>query len=878
MEGIQSILNAPQGPAQALKEYLRKKELELKERHRRRTSGMEITTEFTALVDATLKGLFEKLSLEHGVGQKYAVVALGGYGRRELNIRSDIDLMILYEKKITPELEALTQKILYLLWDSGMDVGFSIRTTEECIEVATEDTKTQTALLDARHLWGDRELFERFLKKVEKELFSGRGLKRFIEDKLEERRQRHIRYGGSVFILEPNVKEGEGGLRDIHTASWVVRAKLKTPFVPKEQGLISEREERALTRAIDMLNWIRNELHFETGRKTDQLSFDHQERIAPLLGFKDTHHELSVEAFMRKYYEMATTIKEVSERILMRTLDRKSNITKGAAQKKPVDQNFYITDGFLFTEDTHLFEREPVAIMKVFEYSQKHGVELHQSLRDLVLANLHVVDELKSSPEMAESFLNILRGGEVYPTLQEMHRLGVLGRYIPEFGAIRCKVQHDLYHIYTVDTHTLLAIRELDGLKERYREEFPLLCRLLSELKDPMPLYLAVLLHDAGKALGRPHAIKGAELVPKVAERLGIDEEAEDTVRFLVREHLILADTAQHRDIHDEKLVIEFARRIVDPERLNLLYLLTFADIRAVGPDVWNQWKGALFQELYFEALKVIERGSFEPEDHRKRIASVRKKVEEQATWASPDEVAEYFRLLPPRYFLANSPEKIAKHMKVVKRLDGSPCIMDVEQVEEREYTELVIATYDIHGLFSMITGILSANSVNILGAQINTLRNGIALDVLQVNNAYGGLLTDGSKLKRIEEELMEAISGRLHVERLVTEKCRRPSILDRKEKPPVPTRIEVDNNVSDVFTIIDIRTQDRIGLLYDISHTLTQLSLFIYVAKISTRGDEAADIFYVRDIFGQKITDEKKITLIKDTLYEVLTGDETGR
>ncbi len=877
MEGIRYILGSPQGPAQALKEYMRKKEAELHIRHRTTRHGRQITLEFTDLVDSTLRGLFERLSAEHRVVQRYAVVALGGYGRRELNIRSDIDLMILYEDNITPELETLTQKILYILWDSGMDVGFSIRTTEECMDVAREDTKTQTALLDARHLWGDEELFSWFLKKVEKGLFSGQSLERFVEEKLEERRVRHVRYGGSVFILEPNVKEGEGGLRDIHTASWVVRAKHQGTFIPVDMGLLSDREEEALGRALDMLHWIRNELHFEAARKLDQLSFDHQERIAPLLGFKDTAHELSVEAFMCRYYEMASTIKDISERILLRTLKRGPGIPAHLPEKKHIDENFSITHGLLVAEDPEVFNREPLAVMEVFEHVQRHRVEPDQSLRDLILSNLHVVDRLREDKEAAEVFLRILRGGEVYPALQEMHRLGVLGRYMPEFGAIRCKVQHDLYHIYTVDTHTLLAIRELDCLRGEYKEEFPLLTRLLVELKDPMPLYLAILLHDTGKALGRPHAIKGAELVPAVTERLGIEGEVADTVRFLVKKHLILADTAQHRDIHDERLVIEFARQIAEAERLNLLYLLTFADIRAVGPEVWNQWKGALFQELYFKALRVIERGSFEPEDHRQRIADIKERVKGLAPHISPQEVEQYFRLLPPRYFLANRPEKITKHMEVVKRLDGSPCVMDVEQVEERKYTELTITTYDVHGLFSMITGILSANAVNILGAQINTLRNGIALDVLQVNKAYGGLLTDRSKLRRIEEELVEAISGRLHVDRLVREKCR-SSILDRKEKPPVPTRIEVDNNVSDAFTVIDIRTQDRIGLLYDISSTLTQLSLFIHVAKISTRGDEAADIFYVRDIFGQKITDDRKITLIKDTLCEVLTKDESRR
>jgi [protein-PII] uridylyltransferase len=637
---------------------------------------------------------------------------------------------------------------------------------------------------------------------------------------------------------------------------WVARAK-------KEEAPFLEDEKTALVESLDFLHWIRNELHFESKKKKDQLTFDQQEKIARILGFEDKKEALAVEAFMQKFYLHALNIRNTTEVALLR-LEKKRGILP--PRKKRIDEEFALVGGKLSIRDEGAFEKTPLLAMKAFEHSQTLGVEIERRTKDLMLKNIRLVERLKGEAGAGRSFMKILGRPGAFKTLSIMHEMRFLGRYISEFSAISCKVQHDLYHVYTVDVHSLFAVRELEGLRDIHRKEFPLLSGLLKEVEKPEILTLAVLLHDVGKAFGSGHAEKGAEIVPAIARDMGLTEDDAAVLKFLVRNHLLLADTAQYRDIHDERLTVEFAKKVGDAERLKLLYLLTFADVRAVGPEVWTTWKGALFQELYFTALSIIERGSFEPEDAAAKIARIKSRLLKEF---SEEEVENYLTLLPRRYFLSTPLAAIPEHIRITKRLADRPCVLNVRQVAERHYTELTVCAHDIHGLFSMITGVLAANSVNILGAQINTLTNGIALDVLQVSTVFGDPVKDEVKLNNIERDLVDVITGKARVETLV-EKLK-PSILDKKIKPRVPARIAIDNEVSEYFTVLDIHAQDRIGLLYKITSTLSALGLYIHISKISTKGAEAADIFYVRDIFGQKILNAEKLKKIEKTLYEAL-------
>ncbi|MBI5238644.1 MAG: [protein-PII] uridylyltransferase [Deltaproteobacteria bacterium] len=873
---LETLHEKKAGLTPAVKDYLSVCWAELRGIHIASKKGFPLCSAYTFVIDDLIKTLFSIKSGELRLADDVAFVALGGYGRAELNIRSDIDLMLLYKGRITAKVEDLTQQLLYILWDTGLDMGFSIRSIDECLTLAGQDLKTLTALLDRRLLMGGSGLYCALSEAIEKRLLSRAGGDKFVKAKLDERKERHEKYGGSVYMLEPNIKEGEGGLRDMHSALWVIKALGGKAGGPLASGLLSERERATLLDSVDFLLWVRNEIHFAAGRKTDQLSFDHQEKAATLLGFEKTEHALAVEAFMRQYYMHASNISHYTGLMISRALHPASLRPARAwpSRKSEADEFYQLSAGMLSLRDPDARINDPVRAVKAFELAQRHGRELDQTIRDRILLYLETAGgELTTSKEAARTFMDILRGKDIFRTLTMMHSIKFLNRFIPEFAEICCRVQHDLYHIYTVDIHTLFAIREIERLKGRYKYDHSLLSNILEELKNPEVLYLALLFHDIGKARGKGHAEKGAGMAAEICSRLGIAEDDANTVRFLVKFHLLLADTAQYRDMHDERLIIDFARTVGDIERLNLLYLLTFADVRAVGPDVWNQWKAALFQELYFKALTVLERGTFEPEDAASKVERTRLKVCEilAPEAVGKEEIDEYFALLPHKYFLSNPASRIASHLMMLREASGRPYLMRARQDTEREYTELVITTHDVHGLFSMIAGVMAANNIDILGAQINTLKNGVVLDILQVVSPAGALIEDERKLEKIEADLSDVITGRVKVAALV--RRRKPSILDSRPKPKVPARVHFDNEVSDYCTVLDIHAQNRIGLLYDITSTLARNGIYIHIAKISTKGEEAADIFYIKDIFGQKIFYKEKLAQAAIELKGIISG-----
>ena len=854
-----------------IKRVLAATEILLSTEHATQDCGLRVVKEYTIFIDQLLTELFIRLNAKYKLKEKVALIALGGYGRSELNFRSDIDLMLVYKKKISKPVKALTEDMLYTLWDAGLDVGFSIRSVKEAITLAKEDLKTMTALLDTRLVTGDLSLLTELDKNVYTKLLTTARREKFIEDKLAENIKRHDQYGGSVYILEPNVKEGLGGLRDLHTARWVVQAKkAEKAFDLTEGGKLSKSEEADLNGSFNFMLWVRNELHIDTKRKSEQLNFDQQIRISKVLGLTDTEQALAVESFMQLYYGHADNISRYSELIISRILrSSKKGIFSGVKRTR-LDDNFDLVNDKISVRRREVFVDDPALMMKAFEYLEPYNAQVGRTTSDRILKNLHLFDDFyRCSPEACESFLNILKGPGIFKTLEKMHKLKFLETYIPEFANIKSKVQHDLYHVYTVDVHTLFAIRELDRLGGVLKKDFYLYSTLYEELERPELLVLGVLFHDIGKAFGSGHAVTGAKLVPKILNRMGMDEEDIETVRFLVRYHLILADTAQYRDTSDEKLIVEFAREIGTIERLNMLFLLTFVDVRAVGPEVWNKWKGALFQELYFKTLRVIERGRFEVRDIDKHIAGLKDEVKRHLKGADNKGVEAFLKLLPPRYFLSNTAEVIASHKKVVDGLSKKPVVMKTTHNREAELSELTICTEDLHGLFSMVSGVMAANSINILGAHIFTLQSGVAIDILQVKTQIGEAVTDKGKLIKIEKDINDVVTGVLRIDKLV--KRKRPSILDQKGTPDVPTRIEIDNEVSETYTVIDIRTQDRLGLLYNISRVLTKLGVYIVVAKITTKGEAAADIFYVNDIFGQKIFFDERLAEITKTLFDAL-------
>ncbi|UFS70508.1 [protein-PII] uridylyltransferase [Geomonas sp. RF6] len=864
----------------AAREFLEHYREEIKRVHREGAGGVEVVELITAMSDSLITRLFSVLSSDLKTRTSdVSLVCIGGYGRRELNPYSDLDLMFLYNGKDLQGVEAVASRLLYFLWDLKLDVGYSVRTISDCVEMAAGDSTVKTALLDARLLTGSEPLFHEFKKVMVSQVLAKRS-DAFIDEKLEELKKRREKYGSSVYILEPHLKEGEGCLRDLHTALWCAKIKYKVDE-PRElivKGVLSDEELSLYTDSLSYLWRIRNELHYLAGRKNDQLTFDVQTTVANFFGYFDHGKSLGVEEFMRDFYRHANHVEYISSLMFARCTQREAAAARkilGYFTRRPVGDGLFVMRGEIVVPDESLAVKEPATLMRIFEHAQRQGVGLSVATQGLVRNSLELVnDKFRRNKEVNASFVRILQSEKlVAETLQKMHQLGFLNRFLPEFERIYCKVQHDVYHIYTVDTHTLFAIDEVMKLwRGEHQTALPLLTELARSVDKRWLLLLAVMLHDVGKGGGGGHAERGAELARTVARRMGLTKEDGDRLVFLVRQHLLMAHIAQRRDLHDEKMIIQFARQMEKSENLKLLYLLTYADIRAVGPEVWTDWKALLLQELYEKAFQVLERGDFKLEASSDRVRRTKRAVFDLMREEWPGQaVKDELQALTTRHVLSYTPETIAGHLGTLLQLSGKTLlVLRLSHETERGYTNCTVCTYDVPGLFSMITGVMAANGMNILGAQIHTNTNGKVLDILQVNSPQGFVITEENRWKRFESDLRQVLQGEVRVGDLVTKRYR-PSILAGKAKPKFPARVEIDNEVSSDYTVIDVYAHDKVGLLYGITSTLTRLGLYIGVSKISTKVDQVADVFYVKDIFGQKVTDPVKLEEVKVELLSAI-------
>jgi len=864
------------------KNFLGRYREEIRALHAAGASGSEVAHLICDMMDELINKLFRCILYDlDGNGslmEHVTLVAVGGYGRGELNPCSDIDIMFLHDgTQPKQKVEDMAQKLLYFLWDMRLDVGYSVRTVTDCVEMAAADSTVKTALMDVRYLIGSRPLFNSLHKVIFTQILT-KSSDKFIKEKLGDMKARREKYGSTVYLLEPNLKEGEGGLRDLQTAMWAARVKFKFDS-PKEliiKGVLNEEELDTYYAALDYLWRIRNELHYFNGRKNDQLTFDAQVHLAAFFGYSDRGKVLAVEDFMRDYYRHANRVEHFASSLVSRCIWRDEGALKilGYFVRRPVGDGCFVLKGELIVPDESVVEKNPTVLMRIFELAQKHGVGLNVRVKGLVRRNLALVnDKFRRNREVNQSFLAILRSPkEVAETLRRMHHLEILNRYIPELEHIYCKVQHDMYHIYTVDIHTLFAVEEAERmLTGQSRKTLPFACEVAGQIGKPELLLLAVLFHDIGKGEGGGHAEKGAAMIPTIARRMGLSKEGTERLEFLVRQHLLFAHISQRRDLNDERMIVQFARQMETSENLKMLYLLTVADVRAVGSDVWTTWKALLFQELYEKAFSVLERGEFRLEASSERVKGVIKKV---AVLLEDDypatAVREELKAMPVRLLLSNDAPLIADHARLLLGLESSDVLMKIAHQQESGCSEFTICTHDMPGLFSRITGVMAANGVNILGAQINTSRNGKVLDILQVNSPQGFLITDEQRWQKVQEDMRRVIHGEADVAELV-EKRQRPSLLTARPAPRFPTRVEFDNEVSVGYTVIDIYTHDKVGLLYLITSTLTHLGLYIGVSKISTKVDQVADVFYVRDIFGHKILAEEKLAEIKAQMIQAI-------
>ena len=862
-----------------LKFYFNRARNNLREKHRRRSKkhksslGIELCRERSELTDEIIIRALSEFGFKDIKG--ISIIALGGYGRNELCPYSDIDLLILYSPKAKKWAKELTEHLLYFLWDLNLDIGHAVRTVDECLELAVDpDTTILTSLLDSRHIYGDEKLTKKLENKIYNELLPEYS-NVFIEKKISESKSRVKRFGGSVYILEPNIKEGEGGLRDVQTALWVAQAKYKIKNFRDllNIGVINSKEHRVIEKCYNFLLSVRSQLHYVAKRREDRLSFDYQEKVARFFGYRDAELR-AVEKFMRVYYLRARLANQQAER-LIEICTTKSRPSTDSRRTTYLENGFTIQGGQLSVTSRNVFKDNPVNLIRAFEYANKHEVKMSRHLTWLIWENsIHIDDKVRRNPEFNSIFLRLLKTAKnASEILYQMNELRLLAHYIPEFGKIVCMVQHDAYHVYTVDVHSIFMVREIERLSNYvYEEEFPLLTKLAESVEKRHVLYLACLIHDAGKGSGKDHSEKGARMAPVIAERMGLNKQESKQLEFLVKHHLIMPHYSQRRDLHDMSLIERFSEMVKSLETLILLFLLTFADIRSVGPDVWSNWKGMLLRELYLRTAKYLELGEYTKESIEKRkervVDKVLKILQKQVTVKKTRAILD---IMPDSYFSGHSPKAIANHIKFINKSD-SDIATDLVHHPSSEFDEFIFWGKDDKKIIYKICGVLTASNLNILGARIVTTLDGRVLDVFYVNKLGKSTSKENEVWEKINSDLISVIKGKKDVDQLV-DKRKSGSASYEKVIPKYPPRIEFDNNSSETSSVIDIYTHDRVGLLYDVAKTLDKLRLNINYAKISTKVDQVVDVLYVSTRAGKKITDQKRIDRIKNALMDAITN-----
>jgi [protein-PII] uridylyltransferase len=837
-------------------------------------SGQQSVQAYAAFMDGFLVTLFrlagDDARHEGTAPTPMVLVALGGYGRGELHPLSDLDLLLLYDGDMGPYVQRVAQGLLYTLWDLGLQVGHAVRSLPDCVAMARTDFTSRTSMQQARYLVGDRRLFNRFRKVLAENVYR-KDFARFLETALGERDQRYRKFGGSPYMGEPNVKESAGGLRDLHTAMWLASTKFGTRTLQELQDkrLITDREQKMADAALTFLWRVRNELHFISGHKNDVLGREIQPQIAKNFGYVGDDMSLAVEKFMRDYYLHARVLHRVSERLIARcreTLSRPRPVQRRLRQEALAD-GLYVLDGqlHLVEPDGRAFREDPTRLMKVFWHSHRLGLELGVDVERALEDSLDLVDEaFQRSPEVRDLFLAICRNwGRTALTLGEMHELGLLGRYLPEWGALTCLVQYDVYHKFTADQHSLLAVENLEALAPGQSAESEGIAEVLNELARPDLLMLGMLLHDIGKGKGHGHVAKGIPLIHALTARLGLPAEDAEAVILLVAHHLTLSHMAQRRDIDDPKTVASLAEVVGNPERLRMLYLLTFADMRAVGPGIMTGWMARILWELFTRTLARLTGGRVERPSREK----VAERVVEEMRGARSGVVA-HLAMMSERYLITTSAQRIAAHLRLVERLEEDVVATELFHHPDLDSSELVIVTKDVPGLFALIAGTLAAEGINILSAQIHTRADGIALDTFQVNDPFGEAVTEDARWRRTLDALRRVLVGEQTVEELLAAR--------RSGRPAAttvagPPKITVDNQLSDTHTVVEVKCPDRVGLLYLITRTFQALGLDIGSARIATEIEQAYDTFYVTDHQGRRLEDPAQMDRLRDALEDAL-------
>ncbi|HEY0105647.1 MAG TPA: [protein-PII] uridylyltransferase [Rhizomicrobium sp.] len=846
--------------------------------------GLAAARALSALQDATIQVLYD-FAIKHfyyaqnpTAAERICIVATGGYGRGELAPGSDIDLLFIRPFKQTPWGESVIEFILYMLWDMGLKVGHATRSLADCVRLAKQDITIRTAILEARFLWGDHKLFDELRKKFWSEVATGTG-QDFVEAKLAERDARHARQGESRYLVEPNIKEGKGGLRDLQTLYWIGKYvyHLEDAAQLVDHNVLTKDEYKTFQKAEAFLWDVRVKLHYLVGRAEERLSFDVQPDLAARMGFSGDSPRRAVEAFMKAYFLVAKDVGDLT-RIFCAALEVQNRkrrpslaaMLPGFLRPRTGSDDFFVENGRL-TARGAIFRTDPVNMIRIFHIADAKKVDVHPDALRTITRSLDLIDEtVRQDKEANRLFLEILSSRhDPERALRRMNEAGVFGRFVPEFGRVVGLMQFNMYHHYTVDEHLIRAVGNVAEIERGGRkDEHPLATDIVKRITAREALYVAMLLHDIAKGLPGDHSDVGAAIAQGLCPRLGLSPEDTAAVMWLVKYHLVMSDTAQRRDISDPKTVKDFVGQVQTPEMLRLLLVLTVADIRAVGPGVWNGWKGQLLRELYYEAEAVMTGGDATPA----RSARVEQAKTALAARIGDLPKATQERLLTrhyDNYWLAFDDCGHERHARLMAKADaqGELFALDATSSDFRSVTEVVLYTPDHAGLFSQLAGAVSASGGSIVEAKAFTTCDGFALDAFTIQDADGEPFGDAARLERLRQSIERTLRGEMTPRAAI---ARRPQ-RRRASAFKVTPKVNFDNEASAHATVVEVEGLDRPGLLYDVTDALFQSGLSISSAMVSTYGERAVDVFYVRDGFGHKVRHEERLAAVRAKLLAAL-------
>jgi len=810
-------------------------------------------------------------------GERLTIMAVGGYGRGEMAPHSDVDIAFLTPIKQTAWCEQVIEAILYFLWDLGLKIGHSSRSLDEMVRMAKSDLTICTSLLEGRYVWGDQPLFEESRKRFWNEVVAGTE-RQFVTEKLTERNERHKRLGDSRYVVEPNVKEGKGGLRDLHTLYWIGKYihKVRSPNELVQVGLLTQKEYRAFRRAENFFWAVRCHLHTITRRAEDRLTFDLQREVAARMNFADRPGKSAVERFMQYFFLQAKQVGGLTG-VFLDQLDNQfakktpRGLLAGFRARARMVKGYRVFGGKISAPSDDWFAEDPTRLLEIFVLADSEGLEIHPDTMRTITRDARLVDSVRRSPRANALFLDLLTSRHnPEAALRWLNEAGVFGRFIPDFGRVNAQMQFDMYHHYTVDEHTIRAIGLIASIeKGDLKGDHPLATQLIHTVQSRRALYVAVLLHDIAKGRGGDHSVLGADIATKLCPRLGLSATETELVSWLVRHHLLLSATAFKRDLADWKTITDFVQVVQSLDRLRQLTLLTIVDIRAVGPGVWNSWKRQLIGELYQASEERIRLGHVR-HGRAQRIAANKEAVAQRLGDRS-ELVETAGTQLNDAYWIAESDDIIAMNLALLNSAQDSPLSIACEYYAARGATLVTVIAADHPGLFYRIAGGIHLAGGNIIDARIHTAKNGMAVDNFLVQDPLGRPFMEDSQLVRLKAAIEDALANRV---KLVPQLAARPLARPRADAFDVSPRVEFDNQASNRFTVVEVNARDRPALLNRLARALFEARLIVHSAHIATYGERAADTFYVTDLLGEKVDSATRLKALETCLLEAASED----